>query len=56
MKIQGLTTDSEGQFYFVTGTGKVFRTHDFSAIDPVLVTPRRLSDVNLRSTSENGRP
>jgi hypothetical protein len=56
MRIQGLSTDREGAFYFVTGAGKVYRTIDFSAIEPALVTPRRLTDVTLRAVAGSPRP
>lgn len=55
MRIQGLSSDAEA-FYFVTGAGKVYRTLDFSAIEPVLTTPRRLTDVAVRPPAGSPRP
>lgn len=56
MRIQGLSAGSDGAFYFVTGAGKVYRTVDFSAIETVLVTPRRLTDVALPAPAGSPRP
>lgn len=55
MRIQGLSSDGEA-FYFVTGAGKVYRTVDFNAIEPALVTPRRLTDVAVRAPAGSPRP
>lgn len=56
MRIQGLSAGNDGAFYFVTGAGKVYRTVDFSAIETVLTTPRRLTDVALPAPAGSPRP
>lgn len=55
-RIQGLTAGGDNAFLFVTGAGKVYRTVDFAAIEPVLTTARRLTDVNLAAFKESPRP
>jgi hypothetical protein len=56
MKIHGMTVGGDGTFYIVTGTGKVYRTIDFTTLTDVLTTPRRLTDVALRAPADGPRP
>jgi hypothetical protein len=55
-KIQGVSAAGDGSFYFVTGADKVYRTTDFTSVEPVLATIRRLSDVALRTPANSPRP
>lgn len=54
--IRGLASGPDGLFYFTTGSGKVYRTADFTNVTPVLVAGCNLSDVALRGSPENTRP
>ena len=55
-RIQGLTAGSDGAFYFVEGSGKIFRTRDFRTSESIISTGRRLTDVNLAAPAGSPRP
>jgi hypothetical protein len=54
--IHGLAAGAGSDFWFTSGAGKVYRTHDFENAEPALVTERRLSDVSLRASPDSPRP
>jgi hypothetical protein len=56
LRISGLSAAADGTFYVVNGDGKVYRTSDFTSLEPVLSTPRRLTDVAVRTASGSPRP
>jgi hypothetical protein len=56
VRIDGLTTGPDGDFYFVGGDRKVYRTRDFERFETALETDRRLTDVTLRAAREGVRP
>lgn len=55
-RITGFAAGAGDDFFFTTGSGKVYRTTDFATVEPVLETSHRLSDVTLRAGADWARP
>lgn len=47
-KIQGLAATADGAFYFADGTGIIYKTNDFEAVEPALRSGRTMTDVAVR--------
>jgi hypothetical protein len=55
-KIQGLTSGSDGSFYFVDGTAGVYRTADFDVVETVFRGGRPFTDVAVEPAAAATAP